>query len=427
MDAATESDELYWFSAHLFPAFINDSAAPAIVAATPLPPLPRQPGATHGAGAGAGAGAGSVDAAVAAAAAALAASDAVLVVAGAGMGVDSGLPSFRGRKGWYTAGPTASFKMEDVDFHDDAKITLAFGYQMSMLRAFLSKRPHAGFAALRRLLARHGAADSFVFTSNIDSYFARAGFDAARLYESHGSFAHLQCTSMGDEARACTAELWPAGYGADDGSGDNDDGNANDANGDVGKGGSDGGGGGGGSGGNGGTARRPLPPVDPTSLRCARADLPRCCDPSCGRLARFNVSHLTDEDRHIVQTRKGAQARALRAWLCGVEDRLFGGSNASGGAGGGGGGGGALRGLTILEVGCGTSVHSLRDESELLLRRLRVLAARCSATKRAPPAVSLVRIDPGAPSAAGSGAIHVRLGARDALLRIEEAVNAGTK
>ena len=62
--------------------------------------------------------------------------------------------------------------------------------------------PHEGFSILRRWAksARHGG---FVFTSNVDGQFQRAGFDPERIVEVHGSFDGMQCT------RECGIGIFP--------------------------------------------------------------------------------------------------------------------------------------------------------------------------------------------------------------------------
>jgi len=44
----------------------------------------------------------------------------------------------------------------------------------------------------------------FVFTSNVDRQFQKAGFDPQYIYECHGSIHHLQCLT------ACESDIWPA-------------------------------------------------------------------------------------------------------------------------------------------------------------------------------------------------------------------------
>lgn len=53
--------------------------------------------------------------------------------------------------------------------------------------------PHAGFEMLRRW-ADIKTSGAFVFTSNVDGQFQKAGFDETRIAECHGSIHYLQCS-----------------------------------------------------------------------------------------------------------------------------------------------------------------------------------------------------------------------------------------
>lgn len=145
--------------------------------------------------------------AVARAAELLAQADGLIVTAGAGMGVDSGLPDFRGSAGFWRAYPAlqqAGLAFEDVasphTFTHEPR--LAWGFYGHRLQRYRSTVPHAGFQVLQRWGARlqHGA---WVFTSNVDGQFQKAGFAPRRLAECHGSIHWLQCTE-------CEALPWPA-------------------------------------------------------------------------------------------------------------------------------------------------------------------------------------------------------------------------
>ncbi len=131
------------------------------------------------------------------AASALAEADALLITAGAGMGVDSGLPDFRGTQGFWRAYPAyekLGLRFESMAnprwFQEDP--AFAWGFYGHRLELYRSTRPHPGFALLRRWAdaTKHGA---FIFTSNVDGHFQRAGFAEDRLVECHGSIHHLQC------------------------------------------------------------------------------------------------------------------------------------------------------------------------------------------------------------------------------------------
>lgn len=148
------------------------------------------------------------DAALARAAALLRGADGLLIGAGAGIGVDSGLPDFRGDHGfWRAYPPLAAAGIRFVEIANphsfDTHPELAWGFYGHRLALYRNTVPHAGFAILREIGARlpHGA---FVFTSNVDGQFQRAGFDVERLVECHGSIHHLQCTGP------CGDAIWPA-------------------------------------------------------------------------------------------------------------------------------------------------------------------------------------------------------------------------
>lgn len=145
---------------------------------------------------------------VARAAAAVAAADALMICAGAGMGVDSGLPDFRGPDGFWRAYPAArrlGLRFEELAdprwFAEDPSLAWGFyGHRLNLYRATV---PHAGFEVLRRW-ADALPLGAFIFTSNVDGQFQRAGFSEPQIVECHGSIHHLQCHD------GCGAEIWPA-------------------------------------------------------------------------------------------------------------------------------------------------------------------------------------------------------------------------
>ncbi len=134
--------------------------------------------------------------------------DAILISAGAGMGVDSGLPDFRGNRGFWNAYPFAEkLGLSFVDlanpswFDNNPRLAWAFyGHRLNMYR---QTKPHAGYEILRRW-AKEKNDNYFVFTSNVDGHFQKAGFDDEKILEVHGSIHHLQCT------RPCSRHIWPA-------------------------------------------------------------------------------------------------------------------------------------------------------------------------------------------------------------------------
>lgn len=126
--------------------------------------------------------------------------DGLLITAGAGMGVDSGLPDFRGNQGFWKAYPPLKHLGKSfVDmatpqlFHTDPK--LAWGFYGLRLNTYRAVEPHQGFYLLKEWSETlpnltHGA---FVFTSNVDGEFQKVGFKDEKVYECHGSIHWLQC------------------------------------------------------------------------------------------------------------------------------------------------------------------------------------------------------------------------------------------
>lgn len=134
--------------------------------------------------------------------------DSLIISAGAGMGVDSGLPDFRGNQGMWQAYPELG--KQRLDFTEIANPAafqwqprLAWGFYGHRLALYRHTRPHQGFHLLRSL-AEQLQLPYFVFTSNVDGQFQKAGFDPQYIYECHGSIHHLQCLA------ACESDIWSA-------------------------------------------------------------------------------------------------------------------------------------------------------------------------------------------------------------------------
>jgi NAD-dependent SIR2 family protein deacetylase len=199
-----------------------------------------------------------------AAAEAIAQADGLIVAAGAGMGVDSGLPDFRGPQGfWRAYPPFAKLGLRFEQLADprwfDRDPPLAWGFYGHRRNAYRAADPHVGYLRLLEW-AQSRADGGFVFTSNVDGHFRRAGFADDRIVECHGSIEWMQCS------RPCSDEIWPAEASAIE--------------------------------------------VDPATMR-ACPPLPAC--PLCGRLARPNV--LMFDDAHWLSDRADAQWQRLEHWL----------------------------------------------------------------------------------------------------------------
>jgi NAD-dependent SIR2 family protein deacetylase len=194
--------------------------------------------------------------------------DGVLITAGSGMGVDSGLPDFRGENGFWRAYP--ALRADGIGFQDIANgegfrnhPIRSWGFYGHRLNLYRQTVPHEGYNILRRWAStkEHGA---FVFTSNVDGHFEKAGFPENRILECHGSIHFLQCS------RACSHDVWAA-----------DD----------------------------------LHPQVDEGQCLLTSPLPRC--PKCGSVARPNI--LMFDDWHWSDIRVKRRRMRYEAWLLSVE------------------------------------------------------------------------------------------------------------
>jgi NAD-dependent SIR2 family protein deacetylase len=71
------------------------------------------------------------------------------------------------------------------------------------LKLYRETEPHAGFDLLRRW-GESMPRGYFVFTSNVDGQFQKAGLHPNKIVECHGSIRHMQCLEP------CTIETWAA-------------------------------------------------------------------------------------------------------------------------------------------------------------------------------------------------------------------------
>ena len=196
---------------------------------------------------------------------------ALLLTSGAGMGVDSGMPDYRGDQGFWKAYPPyrhlgVSFvEMANPEwFRDDP--SFAWGFYGHRRNLYRETQPHSGFAILRRWAASKSGG-AFVFTSNVDAHYQRAGFEEPQIVECHGTIEHEQCMAK------CGVGIYPAPPGLLD--------------------------------------------IDEATMR-ARDPLPRC--PNCGALSRPNILMFGDWD--WLEQREQAQSARFNAWLAQLDGLL---------------------------------------------------------------------------------------------------------
>ncbi len=140
----------------------------------------------------------------------------LVITAGAGMGVDSGLPDFRGDRGFWKAYPM--YERLGLNFVDAANPkhfqrdpSFGWGFYGHRTNLYRDTLPHAGFGILRGWIDRFGL-EYFVVTSNVDGQFQKAGFAEDSILEVHGSIHHLQCLHPCSEAIWDNAETFPVDH-----------------------------------------------------------------------------------------------------------------------------------------------------------------------------------------------------------------------
>lgn len=132
--------------------------------------------------------------------------DTFVVTAGAGMGVDSGLPDFRGNQGFWNAYP--AYSRLGISFvecanpqHFVADPSFGWGFYGHRTNLYRDTVPHDGFHIIKKWIERNRA-DYFVVTSNVDGQFQKAGYDDDKILEVHGSIHWLQCQ------KPCGSAIW---------------------------------------------------------------------------------------------------------------------------------------------------------------------------------------------------------------------------
>ena len=131
---------------------------------------------------------------------------ALVITAGAGMGVDSGLPDFRGNEGFWNAYPM--YQRLGINFvsaanpeHFERDPAFGWGFYGHRTNLYRQTVPHRGFQLLLDWAERFDL-DTFVVTSNVDGQFQKAGFGEDQILEVHGSIHHLQCLTP------CSHSIW---------------------------------------------------------------------------------------------------------------------------------------------------------------------------------------------------------------------------
>jgi NAD-dependent deacetylase len=127
----------------------------------------------------------------------------VVVLTGAGVSAESGIPTFRGRDGYWTIG-AREYHPQELATHAAFEqmpweVWAWYLYRRGVCRG---ARPNAAHEAIVRL--EHARGDGFALvTQNVDGLHRRAGSSAERTYAIHGEIDEMRC------ADECTPTRYP--------------------------------------------------------------------------------------------------------------------------------------------------------------------------------------------------------------------------
>lgn len=121
--------------------------------------------------------------------------EAFVLLTGAGMGVDSGLADYRGTSGrWGQVESETEKSVFEVVNPQNFQENPQYAWRLfaNRMKEYATTTPHEGFEILLNWIKKYEL-DYFALTSNVDAHLQKAGFDADRLREVHGSLKHFQC------------------------------------------------------------------------------------------------------------------------------------------------------------------------------------------------------------------------------------------
>jgi NAD-dependent deacetylase len=118
----------------------------------------------------------------------------VLVITGAGVSAESGIPTFRGKDGYWRNLDPIKLATSEAFAHDPELVWQWYRERRQRIR---NTQPNAGHEAIARLAQR---ADEFLLvTQNVDDLHERAGLAKAEMVQIHGDIFLTKCSRCGFE------------------------------------------------------------------------------------------------------------------------------------------------------------------------------------------------------------------------------------
>ena len=127
----------------------------------------------------------------------------LVVLTGAGISAESGIPTFRGKEGYWVLG-SREYQPQEMATRamftrDPPAVWAWYLYRRGLCRRAAPNAGHRALVDLEYLLG-----DRFrLVTQNVDGLHIRAGNSPVRTYQIHGSIDRARC------ADACSDEIWP--------------------------------------------------------------------------------------------------------------------------------------------------------------------------------------------------------------------------
>jgi NAD-dependent deacetylase len=130
----------------------------------------------------------------------------VVALTGAGISAESGIPTFRGKEGYWTVGSRV-YHPQELATHEaftrmPDEVWRWYLHRRAVCRAAAPNPAHHALVAIERALGDRFA----LITQNVDGLHRRAGHDDAHLFPIHGDL----------ELARCAAECTPARFGIGD-------------------------------------------------------------------------------------------------------------------------------------------------------------------------------------------------------------------
>jgi len=278
----------------------------------------------------------------------------LIVIVGAGIGCDSNLPDYRSPNGFWKQYPPLQklgLSLQDMSQADwfEKDPTMAWGFYSHRQHLYKNTTPHEGFKVLLDLCKSTRSCDP---ESKEPNYFVITSNVDSQFNKAGFASERIFETHGTLAYLQCTKNCSGSSVWKNDGG--------------------------------------PLEIIEETMRVKDEATLPRC--EQCGHYARPNVSFFSDTTESFNPTRQEQQKQSFFYWFDTIK------SNPN-------------EHIVVMEIGCGTSIHSLRYESEVVLYHTPELNDR----------VELIRINP---MQAGVGnapfAVGIPQGSKQALLRLQQ-------